>query len=315
MKALVYARPLTMAIQDIPEPVAEPGEVIVDVRAAGICGSELEGFATQNPFRVPPLVMGHEFAGVRVEDGKKVVVNPMVSCHNCDMCHRGLVNLCRVRKIIGIHRAGGFAERVAVPAANCVEVRDEVPFTTLALTEPMANAAHALRLVQAHDPWPQRIGIIGCGMVGLAAGILARHRGVPEVVICDRSAARLASAERLGLTVAGATLAGEFDAIYDSVGSAATRAASVEQIRPGGTALWAGLHEAQADLDSLAMIGNEKRILATFCYDQTDFEAATRLVETMSPDFVATCPLDEGVEGFMALLDGPADAVKTILVR
>ncbi len=97
MQAIVYTAPLTLELQDVPEPVPADGEVLVEVRAAGICGSELEGFKSQSPFRVPPLIMGHELAGVRLDTGEAVAVNPLISCGTCDLCLRGEGNLCRTR--------------------------------------------------------------------------------------------------------------------------------------------------------------------------------------------------------------------------
>ena len=207
MQAVVYTGPLTIEVQDIPEPAAAPGEVVVDVRAVGICGSELEGFASQSPFRVPPLVMGHEFAGVRTDTGDHVAVNPLVACGVCDICARGLANVCRHRQIIGIQRPGGYAERVAVPAVNCHVAQAGVPFTALALAEPLANGVHALGLVQRHDPWPQRVGIIGGGAIGLGQALLAKGRGIPEVELCDLSPDRLDAARRAGIAVREGELA------------------------------------------------------------------------------------------------------------
>ena len=82
---------------NVDEPVSGDGEVLVEVAAVGKCGSEFEGFASQSPFRVPPLIMGHEFAGVRFDNGLSVAVNPVVSCRRCDLCLRGLTNVCRQR--------------------------------------------------------------------------------------------------------------------------------------------------------------------------------------------------------------------------
>mgnify|MGYP001233693583 CR=1 FL=1 len=313
MKAIVYTDPHRLEYLDVPEPVAGPGEVIVDSKAVGICGSELEGVATESPFRVPPLIMGHEFAGIRVDTGEHVVVNPMVACLACDLCDRGMQNICRNRAIIGIQRHGGYGERVAVPEINVVPVDPRVPFTTLALTEPFANAAHALRLLLATDPWPQRVGVIGCGMVGYALAVMARHRGIPEVVVADRSSDRLAFAAAHGADTTN-ELTGEFDAVFDTVGSAGTRHASLALVRPGGTAMWVGLHEPASDADSLAMIRFEKRVLTSFCYDPTDFRAAARFVGSLSTEFIRVLPLSSGVEAFTELLGGPIPAIKTVLV-
>lgn len=315
MQAIVYTGPLELTVMDVPEPELGPGEVVIEVRAVGICGSELEGFASQSPFRVPPLIMGHEFAGTRVDTGEPVVVNPLVSCGVCDLCRRGLTNICRKRQILGIHRPGGYAERVAVPIENCVVVSDSVAFATLALTEPLANAVHALRLVQTHDSWPQRVGIIGCGTVGLAIGLIARTRGIPQIEISDLSADRLAFARRSGLEPVDARLRGEYDVVFDTVGSAATRGASLRHIRPGGSAVWVGLHGPEADLDGQMMIRNETRVLTTFCYDHHDFVIAASLAQRLEPDWLALHPMGTGDKVFLDLLNGPVAAIKSMLVR
>jgi len=196
-----------MQMQDIPDPTPAPGEVIVRVAAAGICGSELEGFASQSPMRVPPLVMGHEFAGIRESDGARVVVNPLLTCGTCDLCTHGLVNLCRERQLIGVHRAGGFAERVAVPAGQCVEIPDDITLEQAVMIEPLANAVHALRI--AHDDaWPaERIGVIGAGALGLAVVVAAR--GLPAVQtleVVDLMTERLDIVRAAGASSAGAQL-------------------------------------------------------------------------------------------------------------
>jgi threonine dehydrogenase-like Zn-dependent dehydrogenase len=115
VKALVFTGPSVLEVMDVAEPQPVDGEVVVEVAAAGICGSELHGVKTPG-FRTPPLVMGHEFAGVTT-DGRRVAVNPLVSCGECDLCRLGYVELCRKRALLGVHRPGGFAERAAVPAS------------------------------------------------------------------------------------------------------------------------------------------------------------------------------------------------------
>ncbi len=163
MKALVFTAPGTLELLDVPEPDPAPGEVLVQVRAAGICGSELHG-ARQPGFRKPPLIMGHEFAGVSAT-GDPVVINPILSCGHCGRCRRGLRNVCADRQIIGVHRAGGFAERVAVPASALRPLPPGLPWETAALIEPAANAVHAWNL--ARGAQGARVGVIGCGAIGL----------------------------------------------------------------------------------------------------------------------------------------------------
>src|SRR5262249_54480951 len=133
MKAVVWLGPRRMELQSVPEPTPRPGEAILRVDAVGICGSELSGYLGQNSLRVPPLVMGHEFAGtvgaigadlVSLRIGDRVTVNPLIGCGECALCRLGLENLCPKRQIIGIHRPGAFAEQVAVPATCCTRLPD-----------------------------------------------------------------------------------------------------------------------------------------------------------------------------------------------
>lgn len=313
MQAIVYTAPLTLELQDVPEPAPAAGEVVVEVRAAGICGSELEGFKSQSPFRVPPLIMGHELAGIRADTGEAVAINPLISCRACDLCLRGQENLCRSRALVGIHRAGGFAERVAVPE-RCLHAVGDLPLAHAALAEPLANAFHAMRLAQEHDPQPARVGVIGAGTLGLATALVARHQGAAEVVVCDLSSERLAAAARAGIATAEGALEGEFDVIVDAVGSGATRRAAAAGLRPGGTAVWIGLHESDAGFDGLDLIRREQRILGTFAYVDRDFRAALALLPSLDVDWTASAPLSAGVETFMDLLAGPGAATKTLLV-
>src|SRR5438128_702962 len=150
-----------MAVEIVDEPSARDGEVVVRPEAAGICGSEVEGYLGRMANRTPPLVMGHEFAGTVVAGGRdardrigrRVVVNPLLSCRACARCRAGERNLCAERRLIGVHVAGGFAERVAVPVANLLDLPEGADVRTGALVEPLANAVHAVglasRLVRA----------------------------------------------------------------------------------------------------------------------------------------------------------------------
>lgn len=313
MRAIVYTAPLELQELEVAEPQPGDDEVVVEVGAVGICGSELEGFASQSPFRVPPLIMGHEFVG-RLDDGSRVVVNPVVSCHRCDLCLRGFANLCRKRSIIGIHRSGGFAQRVAVPAENCYLLPEEVPMLAGAIVEPLANAIHALRLAQQNEPHPLRVGVIGGGTLGFLTALVARERGVPFVALADLSEERQALAVGTGASVIGDHLNGEFDVVFDAVGTADTRRASLERLRPGGTAVWIGLHGPDPGFDGLALIRHEYRVLGTFCYQDQDYRAAILQAAKLDLDWIRTFPLSAGVDVFQQLVAGDVSSVKTVLL-
>ena len=314
MKAVVYSAPLTLEYLDVDEPRAQEGEVLVKVSAVGICGSELEGFASQSPFRKPPLVMGHEFSGIRMDTNTPVVVNPLIGCWKCDLCQRGMPNLCRNRQILGIHLDGAFAEYVSVPVANCHDLAPDVSPVSAAMIEPLANAIHALRLALTQIPDAARIGVVGAGMLGLAVAVVAKARGMGHIAVTDLSAERLKLADAAGADAVGAALEGEFDVIFDAVGTGDTRRISVESVRPGGVAVFVGLHSDVPGFDGRDIVRNEKHILGTFCYTDPDFAAAANLVDRVRPEWFGVRPLSEGVEAFTELLTTVPSTVKTVLL-
>jgi threonine dehydrogenase-like Zn-dependent dehydrogenase len=318
VKALVFTAPGTVELLDVPEPDPAPGEVMVEVRAAGICGSELHG-ARRPGFRQPPLIMGHEFAGIGA-GGEPVVVNPILSCGRCPECRRGLRHVCRERQIIGVHRAGGFAERVAVPASALRPLPAGLPWEAAALIEPAANAVHAWNqalgavggkgAVGAEGP---RVAVIGCGAIGLLCAATALSGGAARVEVTDLSPARLAAAQRLGAEAAGPGLSGEYDVVIDAVGSAATRAASVAHQRPGGVAVWLGLAGEEAGFDGNELIRSEKRVLGSFAYRDEEFAQAMARIGDWDLNWAAAYPLAAAAEVFTGLMNGGLDPLKALL--
>jgi threonine dehydrogenase-like Zn-dependent dehydrogenase len=316
VKALVFTAPGTLELLDVPEPEPGPGEVLVQVRAAGICGSELHG-ARRPGFRKPPLIMGHEFAGVTAAD-EAVVINPILSCGHCRPCLRGLRHVCAERQIIGVHRAGGFAERVAVPASALRPLPPGLPWRSAALIEPAANAVHAWNRARgalgADSATGARVGVIGCGAIGLMCVAVALSSGAERVEVSDLSPTRLAAARQLGAGAGGPALEGEYDVVVDAVGSAATRAASVAQQRPGGTAVWLGLADPDPGFDANALIRSEKLVLGSFAYSDQEFARAMTLVQEWNLTWAADYPLAAGAEIFTDLMNGGLQPVKTLLV-
>jgi threonine dehydrogenase-like Zn-dependent dehydrogenase len=311
VKALVFTAPGTVELLDVPEPDPAPGEVVVEVRAAGICGSELHG-ARRPGFRQPPLIMGHEFAGIA--GGEAVVVNPILSCGRCPECRRGLRHVCREREIIGVHRAGGFAERVAVPASALRPLPPGLPWEAAALIEPAANAVHAWNLaLGAVGVECRRVAVIGCGAIGLLCAATALSSGAGQVEVTDLSPARLAAAQRLGAEVADPGLSGQYDVVIDAVGSAATRAASVAHQRPGGVAVWLGLAGEETGFDGNALIRSEKRVVGSFAYRDEEFAQAMARIRYWDLTWAAGDPLAAAAEVFTGLMNGGLDPLKALL--
>ena len=312
MKAIVYVAPGKLQLMDVPEPEPRSSEVMIQVDCVGVCGSELAGFSQPNPMRVPPLIMGHEFTGTRLDTEEPVIVNPIVTCRNCDLCLRGSENLCRQRRIVGVHRDGAFAERVAVPKKNTYSKPDGLDPGIAALSEPVANAVHAFRLLQERNPLPRRVGIVGAGTLGLATALIASRRGV-DVVLCDNAEPRRDLARTLGFARVEHRLEGEFDAVFDAVGHPDTRRDSVEHIRPGGTCIWIGLHDSDPGFDALDLVRTEKAVVGSFAYLDEDFREAISMVADIDGRWIRRRPLENGVEAFLELLEGVPRQVKTLI--
>jgi threonine dehydrogenase-like Zn-dependent dehydrogenase len=308
MKALVFTDLGKVEVLDVPEVVAQDGDVVVEVERAGICGSELHGISTPG-FRVPPLVMGHEFIG-RAPDGRRVAVNPLISCGQCDRCRAGHPQLCRTRALLGVHRAGGFAERVAVPPAQMHDLPAALSPERAALIEPVANAVHAWAL--AGSPAGQRVGIVGAGPIGLACVEVARHEGAVEVLCVDLAKDRRDVAERLGASVAD-SLEGEFDVVVDAVGSAPTRRAAINHTVPGGTSVWLGLASGEPGFDGAALVRLEKTVRGSFAYTDQEFARAIEMASALDLSWATTYPLAEGAEIFTALMGGLTTPIKALL--
>src|SRR3989442_4854181 len=318
-----------MAVETVDEPRPGVDEVIVQPEAAGICGSEIEGYLGRRSNRTPPLVMGHEFAGMALEaeggagrewPGRRVAVNPLLPCRSCARCVAGERNLCAQRRLIGVHVAGGFAERVAVPAANLVALPDRVDARTGALVEPLANAVHAVRLARRLVAAEIAV-VLGAGTIGLFALHAVRAAGIADVRAVEPHAARRAAALAAGARAAhadAAELARErrADLVIDAVGATATRRSALELVRPGGAVLLLGLHEDESALSFHRVVRDQDALQGSFAYTDADFDMALELLasgKVTLGDLASTRPLEDGPDAFATLAAGPNAQLKTFL--
>ncbi len=337
MRALVYVGPERMEMQDLPTPTPGEGEVLLQVSAAGICGSDIHGFLGHSERRQPGLVMGHEtvarIAGVSSgvtgwKESQRVCFNPLVSCRSCPACLAGRQNVCPDWKIFGMDRLHGtYAEYVSVPTCQLFSLPESLPEAEAILAEPMAVAIHAFRisLVEA----PRTMVIVGAGPIGALALLLAKIRGVPKVCVIDVNDARLAAARTLGadLTIhSGRENAEEVlrswtegrgaEHVVEAVGHAATRRAAVAACGKGGRLLFLGLAENDSPLPWIEMTRNELSVFTSFAYTPRDFEASVRLLETRPFDlkpWTDTMPLGEGEAAFRKMAHDPGATLKLML--
>ncbi|WP_256756867.1 zinc-binding dehydrogenase [Cohnella sp. WQ 127256] len=329
MKALVYEGPRTMNIREVPTPELKPDEVLIRVERVGICGSELGGYLGHNSLRKPPLIMGHEFAGVveqlgvevaTLKQGDRVTANPLVTCGTCSYCRNGQSQLCGARALLGAHRPGAFAEFVAVPAKNVYHLPDHVSMDEGAFAEPFACAVHICRLLELAPT--DRLLVYGAGPIGLFALQAAQVYGLRDIVIIDLNESRLEIARELGgiavtgLDQLGADADAGFDAVIDAVGAEVTRSKSIQATRPGGRVVFTGLHEAESKLPVNDMIRSETWVKGAFAYSQDDFETAMKWIGQGRINllkWIETAPLSDGGASFEKLIAGPGKVAKIIL--
>lgn len=340
MHCLVWEAPRVMHIREQDRPEVQPGEVLVRVAFVGICGSELSGYLGHNALRVPPLVMGHEFAGELVslgdgaavrnpalQAGQLVTVNPLAYCGVCVFCRRGDNHLCVARKLIGAHRPGAYAEYVSAPAELVVPLPAGLSLRHGALTEPVAVA---VRIGEMAGPVAGEAAlVVGAGPIGLLALQMLKARGAGPVFIADLDAARLEMGAALGgepLDPRSANAAQVVKAAsdglgapvaVDAVGAAVTRATCVSAVRSGGTVILTGLHEETSAMPAAEIIRREIVVRGCFAYSPANFAEALSLLgqgAVRLDPWIVEAPLAEGGRWFDRLVDAPGDVAKVLLV-
>ena len=326
MKALIYIGPEQLKVGDVSEPDPAEGEVIVQVECAGICGSDMHAYLGHDERRPAPLILGHEVSGMvrgGALDGRRVTVNPLVSCGTCSACQSGRDNLCPDRQIISMPpREGGFTEAIAIPSRNVVEVPDHITLDQAALTEPIACGWHAARIakpqVAAADA-DQRALVIGGGAIGLGAALSLRDRGDIGIVMVEPNETRRSFLlEHCGeaVIVPEAVEANYFDIVIDAVGIAPTRAQASAAVRPGGTIVHIGLGSAEGGLDVRRMTLQEITFVGTYTYTATDFRDTAEAMRDgrLGPlDWTESRPLSEGQDAFEDIRAGRIAPPKVIL--
>jgi alcohol dehydrogenase len=326
MKALVYTNPLEVTYRDEPDPVAPAGEALVRIDAVGICGSDMHGYHGHDPRRVPPLVLGHEAAGEVIGGswkGRRVVLNPLVTCGRCDYCRGGRANLCAQRKLIGMNRQGAFAELIAMPEENLIEAPAGMSATEAAVTEPAATALHAMHLgarVQARPMIEARVLVLGAGSVGLLSALWAQAMGGRSVLIGETNALRRASAQKAGVEAYDplATQPDEnaFDLVIDGVGAKVTRQAAIRAVRPGGAIVHIGLLDSAGESDWRKITLQEVTVIGTYTYTAIDLAASAAALHEGRLGklaWVEERPLAEGARAFADLDHGRTAAAKIVL--
>lgn len=342
MKALALQEYLKFAMVDVPEPEVGADDVLIAVRACGICGSDVHGMDGSTGRRRPPIVMGHEAAGVIAAVGRnvtawragdRVTFDSTVYCGECWYCRRGLINLCDNRRVLGVscedyRRDGAFAEYIAVPQRILYRLPDSLTFEQAAMVEAVSIAVHAVGRA------PAALGdtavVVGAGMIGLLTVQALRAAGCGRVIAVDVDPAKLDLARRLGADVGLKADGGEdvaaavrdltegrgADLAYEVVGIAPTIKTAAACLRKGGSLGLIGNLSPSVELPLQAVVTRQLNLIGS-CASCGEYPACLDLIAKGVLDvdalISAVAPLEEGAAWFERLYKKEPGLMKVIL--
>lgn len=330
-----------LEIQDRPLPECGLKDVVVCVKACAICGSDVHGYDGSSGRRIPPIVMGHEAAGIvagvgeavtRFQPGDRVTFDSTLYCGECAFCRSGRVNLCENRRVLGVscedyRRDGAFAEYVAVPEYIVYPIPDALTFEHASLVEPVSVALHAVSraTIRLNDT----AVVLGSGTIGLLAMQALKQAGCGHVIAVDIDAGRLNLAHQLGATdtinasqnrpdeaVASLTSGSGADIVLEAVGAESTVRAAMACVRKGGTLVLVGNITPNVSFPLQAAVTREITVLGS-CAIAGEYPAAIDLLSRgdilVEPLLSAKAPLDDGPEWFERLYNREPGLLKVVL--
>ncbi len=337
MKALVYEGPWQMPVRDVAEPQPGADEVVVAVKAVGVCGSDVHGYTGSTGRRIAPMIMGHEFTGVvsavgngvtRSKVGDRVVVQPLTTCGVCANCRAGMSNVCTNRTGLGMMDVdGAWADAVRVPVNQLYTLPSEVSWEQGSLVEPLSVALHAVNITPI--VLGDTVVIFGAGTIGLFALLGARLKGAGNIIVSDLSPHRLAKAKEMGADVvvnpaeenlaevvkrvAGAAGA---PIVIEAVGVGPTARQSIELVKPGGNVTWIGNSQPMVEVPMQKIVTQEVTLRGTYGFT-VEFERSIEAIRSgrvnVAQIVEMTAPLTKGSEIVDSMAKGQVPAIKVIL--
>lgn len=341
MKALNLIAPSTFELIDLPVPEPGPGELLVKVKACGICGSDIHGMDGSSGRRIPPIVMGHEASGVVTkagtavtdwEPGTPVTFDSTIYCGECEYCGAGRFNLCENRQVLGVSceeftRQGAFADYVLVPARVCHRVPEGLSFEEAALAEPVSVALHAVNRVGL-VPGESAL-VVGAGLIGLLVVQALRRAGGGRIIAVDLSDERLELARELGATdtinSASGDVAGQIRALTDGeganvslevVGITPTVNLAMDATRKGGRVCLVGNITPTVEFPLQIAVSRELDVLGSCAINGEYPETLAAIADgsiNVRALISATAPLEDGAEWFARLHGGTEPLLKVVL--
>jgi L-iditol 2-dehydrogenase len=299
MRALMLVAERRLEVVDLPIPDLERrDDVLVKVRAVGVCGSDLHGYLGHTGRRIPPLVMGHEAAGEVVAvgpevrhltDGSRVATNTVAACGRCRPCTEGIRSLCEERRILGMSAQGAYAEYVVWPEDSLVELPANLPFEVGALAEPLAITLHAIGLASLRPG--DSVFITGAGAIGLLLLALVRLCGAGRVIVSDLYDDRLEIARRLGADIVvnaastdpvsivlAETAGAGVDVAFEAVGAGETARQTISAVRNGGSVIWVGINADMVEVSMQTIVTRSLRVLGAYGMTADELERSLDLL-------------------------------------
>jgi threonine dehydrogenase-like Zn-dependent dehydrogenase len=316
MNAIVWHGGADLRYETVAEPLVAPGQVLVDIALAGVCGSDLHPIRGHNGPRRPPLILGHEVLGrIDGRDGRYVAF-PLAVCGQCPSCRRGEENLCARRGLLGLDRPGVFTERVSVPEDSLFRVPDELDDRVAVLVEPLATSLSALR-AESLEPG-SHVVVLGCGPIGLLAIHTARHLGLRATAV-EPLAERRELAAGLGADAVHEDLTAVrglgADAVIDAVGIGETVSAGCAAVRRGAVVVVIGLGAEHGPVPIAQVVRDGIIVRGHYAYTRSDFGAALDLLASDPPnvDWLTLVALQDTAAGIQALIERPHSTTKVIV--
>lgn len=340
-RAAIWVEPNVIGIRDVPVPELGPSDVLVRIRAAGICGSDLHSFHADGGVRrhIPGIGPGHELAGEVValgpgvrgpEPGSRVAVMAARVCDTCEFCRGGRAHLCPKLRIAGGGYPGGMSEYWVAQAGYLYPVPEGMSWPVAALSEPCGISLHGMK--RGGIRRGQRVLILGAGTIGLFAALVAHDAGASRIGITARYPHQADAARSLGVTdvfdpaeVGPGTEAsrGQWDIVVETVGgSAQTLQQAIDVVARGGTIVLLGVHTVPQTIQTGRVFFNEITIAGSFGYDHTgprsDYDETLALLakyhDRVAPLITHTYPLDQAGKAFETALDKTTGAIKVTVL-
>lgn len=341
MKALVLQEYHQLVYEDVPEPEIATDGVLIQVKACGICGSDVHGLDGSTGRRIPPIIMGHEASGMIIQTGKdvkdftagnRVTFDSTIYCGACYFCHRGQINLCDNRRVLGVscqdyRQHGAFAEYVAVPQWILYRLPETLSYERAAMVEPVSIAFHAMTLtpITLNDT----AVVVGAGMIGILLIQALRLAGCGQIIAVDLASQKLALASQAGADVvlqAGqSNVTAEIlkltddrgaDLAFEVVGNTTALNTAVASLRKGGTLTIIGNLAPTVEFPLQAIVTRQITVYGS-CSSNGEYSACLDMIAAgkINVDLLINkvAPLSEGAFWFQKLYNGEDNLMKVIL--